>query len=166
MLEKDLYNKNRIFNLKFKFKYGKLLLILNHSLFNYQYFFITTGLVIKGFNYKKSLKKLYSTKLLIIKMLRKMLVLMQIKNVNLIVKGVPTNLPQYIRTLLTPINHYIFNPVSEAVYDEINKDPFKFNVHSMFFLRSLHVGNMKLRKKGRVKRKILRKLTLKNKLVD
>ena len=166
LIEKDFFNKNRLFNLRFKFKHGKFKITLEHNVLKHQYFFLSPGLLLKGFDYKKSTKKLQSTKLLLVKMLRKMLLIIKIKNIVLTIKGVPTNLPQYIRTLLTPINHYLVDPTTNTLHDEITKKPFEFNFHSIFFLKSLHLNNMKLRKRGRVKRKILRKLVLKNKLSD
>jgi len=166
LVEKDFFNKNRLFNLRFKFKHGRFKITLEHNVLGYQYFFLSPGLLLKGFDFKKSTKKLYSTKLLLIKLLRKMLLIIKIKNIVLTIKGIPTNLPQYIRTLLSPINHYLIDPTTNVVHDEITKKPFEFNFHSIFFLKSLHMSNMKLKKRGRVKRKILRKLVLKNKLSD
>jgi hypothetical protein len=100
------------------------------------------------------------------KLLRKLLIVLQVSNLNLILKGTPTRLPQYVRTLLTPITHYLVNPISNTLYDEITQKPFEFNIHSVLFLKCLLLKKQKLRKKGRVKRKILRKLILKNKLID
>ena len=166
LIEKDYFDKNRLFNLRFKFKHSKFKITLEHSFLKHQYFFLSPGLLLKGFDYKKSIKKLQSTKLLLVKFLRKMLLIVKVKNVVLTIKGIPTNLPQYVRTLLTPINHYLVDPTTNTLYDEITKKPLGFNFHSIFFLKSLHFNNMKLRKRGRVKRKILRKLVLKNKLSD
>ena len=95
-----------------------------------------------------------------------MLIMLGISNLNLIFKGTPTNLTRYVKALFVPITHFVQNPITNELYDEITKKPFKINVHSIFFLKSLVYKPMKLKKRGRVKRKILRKLILKNKLVD
>ena len=139
---------------------------MQHNLFKHQYFFLVPGLLIKGFDYKKSIKRSLAIKLLLIKLVRKMLIMLNVVNLNLIFKGTPINLTRYIKTLLAPITHFITNPISNELYDEVTKRSFKFNVHSIYFLKTLTYKTMKLRKRGRVKRKILRKLILKNKLTD
>ena len=166
LLERDYFNKNRLFNLRFKFNHNKFRIVLNHNILKYQYFFLSSGLLLKGFGFKKSVKKLQSTKLLLVKLLRKMLLIVKVRNISLTVKGVPVNLPQYLRTLLTPINHYLIDPTTSMLHDEITKKPFEFHFHSVHFLKGLYFNQTKLRKRGRVKRKILRKLVLKNKLTD
>lgn len=160
------FSKNRNFDLRMKFKHDRLWITLHHTLLNYQYFYLVPGLLIKGFNYKKSIKRSFTVKLLLMKLIRKMLVMLKINNLNLIFKGTPTNLTRYIKALFTPVTHFVKNPISNELCDEITKKPFKINIHSIYFLKSLVYKPMKLKKRGRVKRKILRKLVLKNKLVD
>jgi len=163
---KKAYFKNRLFNVRLKFRFNKIRISLEHDLLRHQYFSLVPGLLIKGFNHKKSIKNSYTIKFLLMKLLRKLLIVLQVSNLNLILKGTPTRLPQYVRTLLTPITHYLVNPISNTLYDEITQKPFEFNIHSVLFLKCLLLKKQKLRKKGRVKRKILRKLILKNKLID
>ena len=45
------FSKTRNFDLNIKFKHSKLWITLRHSLFNYQYFYLVPGLLIKGFDY-------------------------------------------------------------------------------------------------------------------
>ena len=161
-----VFKKNKVFNLRFRFRFNKLQINLDHSVFKHNYLSLTPGLLIKGFDYKKSLKRSLSLKLLLIRFLRKVLITLGIKNLYLMLKGTPVKLSRFIHALFKPIPHIFLNPLKEAVYDEVTHEAFPFKIEGATFTKTLLFGKHKLKKKGRVKRKILRKLILKNNVSD
>ena len=163
--KKNLLVKN-IYNLRFKFFLNKFSISFENELFKHNYFSLSPGLLIKGFEYKKSLKSSYSLKLLLIKFVRKLLIVLGIKKLSLIIQGSPLNLSQCLRVLFKPLQHYFKNPLTSKFYEEIISKPSVFNLFNLVFKKVLAYKPLKLRKRGRVKRKIRRKLVFKNNLID
>ena len=162
---RNLLIKN-IYNLRFKFFLNKFRVSLENKIFNHNYFSLSPGILIKGFDYKKSLKNSYTLKLLLIKFLRKLLIVLNIKKLSLIVQGNPLNLIQFLRVLFKPLQHFFKNPLTTKFYDEITSKPFNFNLYNLVFKKVFLYKPLKLRKIGRIKRKIRRKLVFKNRLMD
>jgi hypothetical protein len=117
------------------------------------YVSIATGLFIKFFEKKKSLKRGKNVKLLMIKYLRKLLIISKVPSLTLLIKRTPIFLPEIINILNQPIAHKFIDPLEEQIIDENEKN-------NKSFVKS------KTRLSGRVKRKIRRKIVFENKIVD
>ena len=133
------------------------------------YSFITPGFFIKFFEKKKVLKKNKMIKLLMIKYFRKLLIVMKIKKLNLIVKKNPIFLPEMLNLFNQPI---LITIKPDKVEDEMDEKKIKkltFNApafkHYIFLENKSYVLN-KLKKKGRIKRKITKKIIKQNKILD
>ena len=161
----NLFIKN-VYNLRFKFFLNKFNISFENELFKHNYFSLSPGLLIKGFEYKKSLKSSYSLKLLLVKFVRKLLIVLGIRKLSLIIQGSPLNLSQCLRVLFKPLQHYFKNPLTSKFYEEIISKPSVFSLFNLVFKKVFVYKPLKLRKKGRVKRKIHRKLVFKNNLMD
>jgi hypothetical protein len=172
----DLFFIRRLFKTKYNrmlhyllFSFFKNKLIIN--LQNYKkinYTFISPGFFIKFFEKKKSLKKTKTLKFLMAKYLRKLFIISKITNLILIIKNTPSNLIEIIKLINTPIVHKFVDPIDKFEIDESNLKIKYFWVKFLFFIfnKNINFSKNKERKRGRIKRKILRKLVLENKLID
>lgn len=161
------FNKKKFqpFYLLFNFSKNKFfinLLDINKKIF----FFVSSGFFIKFFEKKKSFKKNKLVKILMIKFLRKILILLQIKNMIFLIKNNPVNFLELINNLNQPIVHNFLNPFSGHVFKDSFTNNLKFSFNFFIFFKNQPYTFLKKKKNGRVKRKILRKIIIENKLVD
>lgn len=160
--------KNRlVFKLLFNFKKHYLHLTLFGAK-DEVFFSINTSLFLKFIGYKKSLKKSYSLKLLLIKYLRKLLIVSNITNFYLYIKNTSAQLNKFIQLLQKPFNHTFTNPLTgEIVGEEVGRVAItRFNFPYIIFLPNRPYGFMKTKKVGRLKRKIRRRLIKLNRIID
>ena len=115
---------------------------------------------------KKSLRKNKILKVLISKYLRKFLLILQLKYVSLHFSSTPIMLQEIILNLTTPLIKPLKNPLTLKVIDEDQSSQFRFIFLYFFFQKSKNFGTFKLRRKGRVKRRIIRKLIKINNVLD
>lgn len=170
----DLYYLTAILNKKFQRSTYYLILnfIKNKIFINFQdkkknnFFFLSAGLFIKFFEKKKSFKKNKTIKLLMAKFMRKLFIISKIKETSLIVKKTPLFLIEFLTLLNTPIIHKFPDPIEKKTIEEkdSNKGIIKFIY--FIFLQNIDFSLNKGPQKGRVKRKILRKIIINNKLID
>jgi hypothetical protein len=130
------------------------------------FLFVSTGFFIKYFENRKSFKKGKAVKLLIAKYLRKIFLLSRASNFLLIVKNNPTFLLEMLNFINIPIIHKFLDPISHKVIEEKNNDLCLIKFLYFIFLNNVNFSNNKIKKKGRIKRKIFRKLVLKDKIID
>jgi len=148
------------------FNQHRFVISLADSATHTTHLFLTTGLLLKYFQRKKSLKKNKAMKLLMARFLRKILVVLKLKNITLRVRGVPLHLDVFLNMLSRPLSHSFLDPTTGTVFDETKGSKFPINLNRMFFTTPKPFGYQKTRKKGRVKRKIRRKLTKLNNVID
>jgi len=157
------------FKLLFNFKKHYLFITLldkkNNILFS-----LHAGLFIRFFNYKKSLKKSKSTKIILIRYLRKLLMLSNLNNFILYVKQTSDQLNKLLQILQKPINHSFTDPITGQVITEEMSSKKKrkqlFNFLYIIFLKNKPYGVMKTKKTGRLKRKIRRLVIRANRIID
>lgn len=128
--------------------------------------FLSNGFFLKYFEKKKSIKKNKSIKLLIARYLRKLYLLVHFKYSIFFIKNTPSHLSEIINILNTPIIHKFANPFSEKIMEEGLLKKNIFNINYFIFFKNIDFSSNKIRKKGRVKRKITRKLVLENSITD
>ena len=130
------------------------------------FFSLSTGLFTKYFGKKKSIKKNKILKILIGKYVRKIFLIIKIKYLFLIIKKNPTFLLEFLKYLNTPIIHKFFNPYKNQIVEDYKNQPHVLRFNYFIFFKNTSFSFQKTHKKGRIKRKISRKLILKNKLID
>lgn len=130
------------------------------------YLFLSCGLFIRFFKKKKSFKKNKTVKLLIAKYIRKIYLICRIKNSMLIVKKNPVLLLETINFFNTPIAHKFSDPVENRIIEESDRDSIRFRFLHFIFIENKDFSNNRKPQRGRIKRKILRKLVFENKIVD
>ena len=160
-------NEQVIYNLLFKFSKQKFFISLSDPIRKRNYFSLTTGLLLKYFEgRKKSIKKTLPIKLVLIRFLRKLLLISNLKIFNLWIRGTPLFLPQLFNFLNKPLPTPITNPFNYRVINEIDGSPHHLTFNSLIFWKSKSFGFQKTKKKGRIKRKIRRKIISEARVVD
>lgn len=160
-----LIRKN-IYRLILAFRTNRLFVDLRTAKKKKSMISISCGMFIKYFEKKKAIKKTKAIKFLIAKYLRKIYILTKIKNTILFVKNNPTFLIEMLNLVNTPIIHKFYDPLAKKIIDEANNKYSVVRFLYFVFLENKRFSTNKTKKKGRVKRKILRKLTLKDQIVD
>jgi len=100
------------------------------------------------------------------KYVRKLFLILQINKLILTIKNNPIYLFEFLKNLNSPIVHKFFNPYDKTlIEDTVNAT---FNTKSIYFIfyKNTSYSTLKTKKRGRIKRKISRKLILKNQLID
>lgn len=163
---KLLKNKNRtIFFLILSFKQKKLFINLQNKK-KKNYLSISTGFFIKFFEKRKSLKKNKAIKLLMIKYLRKLFIITKINNLILLVKKTPFFINELINFINNPIAHKYINPIDNKIVDESLNKNLSIRFFYFIFTENKNFSKNKNPSKGRIKRKILRKVIFENKIID
>lgn len=152
--------------IRFKFIGGRLNLSLADKRSRQTHFAITPGTFVRYFGRKKSIKKLQSLKTLAIRFLRKLLLILNLRNIVLQAKGTPLAFDQLLEKLYKPLPHSFKNPFNQQIIDESTSYTRKLNIVKVIFLNSKPFGFSKQKKKGRIKRKIRRKVMRSNTVVD
>jgi len=130
------------------------------------YLSLSTGLFLKFFNNKKSLKKGKALKLLMSKLLRKLLITSNVSDLLLFVKGSPLFLTEILRFLFAPLASPFWDPVRGQSYVEDHQSMFFLKAHFIYFLKTVSYTSMKAPKRGRLKRKVTKRLVSKNNVMD
>jgi hypothetical protein len=128
------------------------------TIYRYNFFSITPGLLLKNYILKKSIRTTIKLNIQLIKFFQKLIFMLDITFFKLLIKGEPVNLPFYLFFLLNPLTNFFFEGST------LSRTPPK--LVEVLYTRTFFFGKKKLKKRGRVKRKILRKLVLKNKKID
>ena len=158
--------------LRFRFNKARLHVILEDSKKHNTHFFTTPGLFIRYFQGKKSLKKNKALKYLMARFLRKMLLVLNLESVGLVTKGVPVNLDKLLTAIFKPLSHPFTNPLTGDVINESDstrprkKEKGNIGISSVTFFAPKPFSYQKTRKRGRIKRKIQRRLVRMNKVID
>ena len=150
----------------FNFKNRKLHISLQTSSPHYIYFTLSPGLLLAKFFLKKSLKKKNKIKILSTRFLRKLLLLLEITLVSVRVRGLPFGFGQYLRQLYTPVIHNFLNPFSNLILNDTFSSKTQVQVISFLLKKGAPITQLKTRRRGRIKRKVLRKLIHNNSLTD
>ena len=151
---------------RFRFRGSKLSLVLTDENIRDTHFFLSPGLFLKYFGRQKALKKTKTLKFLLMKFLRKLLVILGLKYVVLHFRGVPVLIDLLLQVLYQPISHPMRDPLSGRLIDETDNWIQNLKISEVMFSRPKPFGYLKTRKKGRIKRKIRRKIIRSSNVVD
>ena len=161
------YQNTILFDPKLYFTFSSRRLFFNlRDYQNKNYFSLAVGIFLKYFNYQKSLKKTKSFKFLLAKFLRKILIVSGIRNMTLFLKRPPVLLAELFRFLTRPIISPFFDPINNKVVIEDDDNYTTFNFKYFFFIRSVSFTSMKRKQKGRLKRKVSKKIIKRNRITD
>jgi len=134
----------------------------------YNYISIYSGLFLRFFNNKKPLRSSKLFKALMVKLLRKILLASSVRLVNLIINRSAPIFSELYKLLLTPSIIPYTSPTSKGTYNDfiLNKNGTLLFVKKIIFRRTHSFTTLKTPRRGRVKRKITRRLVRKNQVTD
>jgi hypothetical protein len=134
----------------------------------HNYFSLSVGLFLKFLNGKKAFKKGKLIKLLLMKYVRKLLIVSEIRDLVVFTKRTPVFFTELCNSLISPIIRPFFNPFTNFMYDDtkLNSSKPKLRIKQIFFYQPKSFGSMKGPRKGRLKRKIMRRIIRTNRVCD
>jgi hypothetical protein len=129
------------------------------------YLSLSLGLLSKFLLKGKSFTKSKTVFLLLASFLRKVLLFSSFKNLYLFINKTPLYFKEIMSTINNSVINIYKNPFSDALIAEKETvNPFLFPV--IVFTNNKPYGFMKVKQKGRLKRKISRRLTMINRVLD
>lgn len=129
------------------------------------YVTVSLGLFASFFKKGKFFIKNKSVYLVLASFLRKILMYTQMNELMLFVKRTPVYLQELLATIHNPVINFYKNPFGDDTINESILD-IKFYFYYFMFITTKPYGFVKTRKKGRVKRKILKRVISINRLTD
>ena len=108
--------------LRFRFKQHSLVVTLTGENCRLTRFFVTPGLFLKYFKCKKSLKRGKAMKLLLIRFVRKMILVLRLRHLNLHLRGVPLYIELFLEALNRPLAHAFNDPFTGKIIDETRNE--------------------------------------------
>lgn len=135
---------------------------------NYNYFSFGVGMFLKFFESRRPLKRTKLFKLLLVRFLRKVLILSTIPRVHLVINRSPTLFTELYKAFTTP-DIVPFRTLNRRRWyndSKINLKRVPFTVDKFAFFRTKFYGLFKERRRGRLKRKVARRLIKKNSVLD
>lgn len=130
------------------------------------YTFLSLGMFSKYFTKNKSFFKTKTMYLLLAGFLRKMLLFSSLKFLYMIVTKTPAFLKEIMSSINSPVVSNYKNPFNSDINinEKLVINPFKFSF--FLFINNKPYGKVKVKKKGRLKRKVTKRLTKMNKVLD
>jgi hypothetical protein len=129
------------------------------------YITLSLGLFAKFFNKGKSFLKSKSVYLALAGFLRKVLLFSSIKNFFLFIKRTPLYLNEILAAINNPVVNIYKHPFTAEIVTE-KSTPSNFYFPMIIFLSNKSYGYMKSRSRGRLKRKIFKRLVASNRVLD
>jgi hypothetical protein len=166
--QKNWHDDTR-YNLYLTFTANRLFInMVSKGGLRHNYFSLSVGLFLKFLNGKKSFKKSKLIKLLLMKYVRKLLIVSEIRDLVLFTKRTPVFFTELCNALISPIIRPFLNPFTNFMYDDIKLNSLKpkLRVKQVFFYQPKSFGSMKGPRKGRLKRKIMRRIIRTNRICD
>jgi hypothetical protein len=166
-LAKKYKNKKKrtLYNLILTFKKNKFFINLSDH-FKHNYFFLSTGFFIKFFDKKKIYKKSKIIRTIMAKYLRKIFLLLNFPQLIVLVKKNPIFFLEFLNLFNQQIPYKFNEPLTNREIHDNNLKKFITKFLYFIFINSENYGANKTKKKGRVKRKISRKIVIRNSIID
>jgi hypothetical protein len=95
-----------------------------------------------------------------------MFLILKLRNFNLFIKSSGFFLNEFLTLLLQPSGKTFKNPLTQKNFSDVSQLSNQLTFSYIFFLNTKSFSFLKLKKKGRVKRKIQRKLIKLNTIID
>jgi len=158
-----LWSKSNIYKFQLKFKFKALKIIPTFGTRFQLYFSASQGVFNARLSRPKKFKKTKAVKFVMAKYLRKLLIVSNITWMVLVIRNNPLFLNEILQLLNEPSVHKYLNPFSKKIINEFSKrslrKPYLFKFSYFHYIFSKFYGiNRHPRPRGKVKRKIYRKL--------
>ena len=162
-----VFLEKNMFYLNLNFKRLRFFPFLKKEHKNKVFFNTSLGMLSKFFSNAKSSLRQKTSYLLSASFLRKLILYSNIKFLTLKIKGIPLFLKDVISSILNPARKLYFHPFRsphQLIEEESLTNNFTF--HYVLFTNLKPHSIMKRKKKGRLKRKITKKVCLLNNILD
>jgi hypothetical protein len=148
--------RNRFFPQLFSIISGK-------TIFN-----VSLGVISNYFSKKKNFLRSKASYLMLATYIRRMLISMSLLHLNLKIKGVPVHLGSILKYILSSSNVLYKNPFKSTTFiNEMGSiQDFVVCFSYIIFNNNKNFGLMKSKKKGRLKRKIMKRVISNNNMLD
>ena len=160
----DNHNK-ALYRLVFKFKKGRMFVNLINEL-GLNVLFLSVGLFRTFFSPRKSFKKNKLLRYVMVRFLRKVCLIVNLKSVNLFLVSSPTMFTEMVNFLFEPLPKPFKNPFTSKIINESNYRYKYFYLKYIYILKNTPYNYLKDKKRGRIKRKVLRRLVKVNQKTD
>lgn len=150
-------------------KTHRLYLNMRNSLDTYyNYFSLFPGFFLKFYKNRRPLKRTKLFKVLLVRFLRKLLIAGNVKTFNLVVNRSPTIFIELYKLFITPDIVPYKVPTKKSLYldSDVNAGTSVFRAQKFIFSRTKFYGLYRERRRGRLKRKVARRLIKKNSIMD
>lgn len=140
----------------------------NNQDLNYNYFSLFPGFFLKFYKNRRPLKRTKLFKVLLVKFLRKLLIIGNVRSFNIVINRSPTLFTELYKLFTTPniVPYRIPNKKNSYLDSVINANQNVFIARKFIFSRTKFYGLFKERRRGRLKRKVARRLIKKNAILD
>ena len=101
-----------------------------------------------------------------IRFLRKVCLIVNLKSVNLFLVSSPTMFTEMVNFLFEPLPKSFRNPFTSKIINESSYRYKFFRIKYIYILKNIPYNYLKTKKKGRIKRKVLRRLVKVNQRTD
>jgi len=131
-------------------------------------FNVTLGIISNYFSKKKNFLRSKASYLMLATYIRRLLIAMSLLNLNLTIKGVPIYLSAILKHILSRSNVIYKSPFKNSKLINEVEDNRNFTIHFAYvvFINSKSFGLVKNKKKGRLKRKIMKRVVANNNMLD
>ena len=161
-------NRRKFFNptkvLALNFSRNKFFPVIR-TILGESYFFLSLGILSKFLLKNKAFTKSKTVFILLASFLRKVLLFSSVKNMYLFINKTPLYFKEIMSTINDPVVSVYKNPFSNSMVNEKElPNPFTFPL--IIFTNNKPYGFLKTKQKGRLKRKISRRLVMINRVLD
>ena len=161
---KNSNNKN-IYNLYLNFKKNRFFPYFYMNILKKTIFNNSLGIISKYFSIKKSFLKSKNSYIMSSSYLRRLLIYISPKRLNLNIRKTPKYLKDILTIITTNTNVLYQHPFHNTIINEKEKD-ISIYFEYINFVNNKALGPIKKKKRGRLKRKISKKVTLYNNVLD
>ena len=130
------------------------------------YFFLSLGMIASRYNRGKSNITSKLNYLTTASLVRKLLLFTNLKQIMFIIKNNPTYLSELISTIFKHSIRQYVNPYDKITIEDEKFIKLNLKISHLLFVHNKPYSFMKEKKKGRLKRKIQKKVILKNRVLD
>ena len=140
----------------------------NNQDLTYNYLSLFPGFFLKFYKNRRPLKRTKLFKVLLVKFLRKLLIIGNVKTFNIVINRSPTLFVELYKLFITPniVPYKMPNKKQPYVDSVVNNSSNVFTARKFIFSRTKFYGLFKERRRGRLKRKVARRLIKKNSILD
>jgi len=151
------------------YKRSRFFPTLTNNNYKYTYVSLSLGLFKHFFSKPKSFKKSKQLYILSIHFFKKLFLFTQIHNLNILVKYIPKYLSEILNILLQPATSDLYPVYPPLIQNKDTSSPIQHSnpfFTNIIFLKNKNYGFIKSKKRGKVKRKVSRKVIKNNNITD